>query len=107
MHACICYSECDEGRTRALHIVRRKMSLFEVVASRYFRSGRTNFTNSTKFSDRTSVEPDSRGAGDFSATQETVSNPFDSAVAFDSLLYIVDIPRTLSITSRHISHGRR
>lgn len=35
MHACICYSECDEGRTRALHIARRKTSLFEIVASRY------------------------------------------------------------------------
>lgn len=47
---CICYSECDEGRTRALHIARPKrcpssrLSLVAILV--------TSFTNSTKFSHR-------------------------------------------------------
>lgn len=59
MHACICYSECDEGRTRALHIARRKTSSRLSLAAILSRSGHAKLYTQTRhetFLDRTPLE---------------------------------------------------
>lgn len=60
MHACICYSEGDRGRTRALHIADGRKTVppllkTPTVAGRYFRLKRTNFINLMEHPDRTSL----------------------------------------------------